>query len=360
MADLTKGKYTMEGLKKQYDGFRAPAFSIKVEGEEVVKSLNLTIDNVKVTTSQGAAGSLNFDIINGYDLKDRTFRKDLKSTFMIGKTVTAEVGYAGNITEIFKGFIYSLSLSFSDAPSYSVTAMDVIRLLQDSDTKGIVYQKKTPTNIFNEIMDKYKAICPQKDVHAAKSSSKPEAYINQRVNDYSFIENYLCPMEGRDFFVLDGKAYFLDSGRKRSSVINLEGGRHFLSLTNSQTYLYKSIQVMKVDKSSKKSTVLHTKEVSAANQKKVLSTPQTKNITLEADGDDSDAARQAEKAALEELKGANTLSGSCIGIPFLVPGRAMTVEKMDGSLDGEYEIIKSEHSIGSDGYTTSFDLGGKL
>lgn len=360
MADLTKGKYTMAQLEERYNHFMVPDFSIKVAGQEVAKSLKVHIDGVKVTTSLDAAGSLSFDVMGGYDVKARTFREDVKRTFMIGKQITAEIGYAGDITEVFKGFIYSISLNFTDSPSYSVTAMDVIRLMQDSDTKGMIYEKKTPVSIFKEIMEKYKAMCPNGDIHAAKSASKAGDPISQKTNDYDFVVNYLCKLEGRDFFVLDGKAYFLESGRKQSVVLKLEGGKHFLSLSNSQRYLYKSIQVMKVDKASKKSTVSYTMQVSGTNQKKVLSVPQTKNITLEADGKQEDAKRQAEKASMEEKRGSFTLSGSCLGIPFLVPGRALTIAKIDQGLDGDYAVTKVEHSIGSDGFTTSFDLGGRL
>ena len=49
--------------------------------------------------------------------------------------------------------------------------------------------------------------------------------IAQKGSDYSFVKDTLCRLECREFFVLAGKAYFIDASRKKQSVVSLEWGR---------------------------------------------------------------------------------------------------------------------------------------
>ena len=60
----------------------------------------------------------------------------------------------------------------------------------------------------------------------------------------------------------------------------------------------------------------------------------------------------------EERQKAVHCSRTCIGIPQIVPGRSLTIRKLDAWIDGTYEILSVEHRIDENGYTTQFELGG--
>ena len=79
---------------------------------------------------------------------------------------------------------------------------------------------------------------------------------------------------------------------------------------------------------------------------------------IDSEGDAERAVLQVKKAVDEERQKAVHCSGTCIGIPQIVPGRSLTIRKLDAWIDGTYEILSVEHRIDENGYTTQFELGG--
>ena len=359
--DLLSGSYTMEGLRKTYGNFMVPDFCIKVEGSQLKsssKASRLFLEDVKLKLSTDAAGALSFTVVNAYDLEGRCFFSDVKSKLLPGKIVTAEFGYAGHLTELFKGYISSVSYEYNDTPAISVTAMDLLCLMQENTVLKRTFSEMTYTDMFKKVMESYKMLCPDSAIKTdSAGSTKTEE--TQKGDDFSFIKEVLCAKAGRDFCVLGGRAYFVDSEKKKSAVLTLEWGKDILSFSYESNYLDKCIQVNLADPKSESEPILYQKKVSGKNQKKVLAAPTIKNISREASGTSQEAMVQAKKAAKEELKNSVRCSGSCIGIPYIVPGRCLTISKLDSDLDGTYEIISVDHVMSAEGYVTQFELGGK-
>lgn len=353
--------YSMSDLKTKYANFMIPDFCIKVEGSQIQKSIqfpNLQVDEVRLKLSMDAAGALSFCVLNAYDLAGRCFVNDIKKKFVLGKIITAEIGYVGNLTEVFKGYIHSVTYEYSDSPVISVTALDFIRMMQENEVLKKTYKEQNPTEIFQSVMEKYNAICPDDSIKADSSNSQKDDLI-QKGNDYRFVKDILCARECRDFYVLNGCAYFVDAEKKKSSVISLEWGKDILSFSHEKNYLDKCIQVNLADKSKQTQSIRIQKVIKGKDQKKVLTTPVIRNVSMEAEGTSQDALRQVKKAAVEELRSSVQCSGSCIGIPQIVPGRSLTITKMDQEIDGIYEIVSVEQHIGTDGFVTQFGLGGR-
>ena len=94
------------------------------------------------------------------------------------------------------------------------------------------------------------------------------------------------------------------------------------------------------------------------HQKRVIPSPGIKNVSIDSEGDAERAVLQVKKAVDEERQKAVHCYGTCIGIPQIVPGRSLTIRKLDAWIDGTYEILSVEHRIDENGYTTQFELGG--
>ena len=78
-------------------------------------------------------------------------------------------------------------------------------------------------------MKRYSSICPSKNIKADPPAAVGQTLqIAQKGSDYSFVKDTLCRLECREFFVLAGKAYFIDASRKKQSVVSLEWGRDIL------------------------------------------------------------------------------------------------------------------------------------
>ena len=69
------------------------------------------------------------------------------------------------------------------------------------------------------------------------------------------------------------------------------------------------------------------------------------------------SGRHGEKAVDEERQKA-VHHPNLYRNPQIVPGRSLTIRKLDAWIDGTYEILSVEHRIDENGYTTQFELGG--
>lgn len=356
MGDLMTDTYTMRDLRTKCGDFMIPDFCIKIEGSKIQKSV--FIDNVAIKLSADAAGSLEFRILNAYDIEERCFDKSIKNKVQPGSKITAEIGYAGSLTQVFKGYIHSVHYEYTDVPEISVTAVDFVRLMQENEVLNKAYKDATPVDAFKEVMQFYQKICSSGDVKA-DASTQEKGLIIQKENDYTFVKNVLCAMDGKEFYVLNGKAYFIKVETKKSSLLDLEWGKDILSFSYEQQYLNKQIKVNLAEK-EKTTGNEYKKKVEGKNQKTVLSKPVVQNISMKSEGTEAEAKLQLKKAEDDALRASIRCSGTCIGLPQIVPGRALTIKNMDSSINGTYEIVAVQHSIGTDGFTTQFELGGKI
>lgn len=65
------------------------------------------------------------------------------------------------------------------------------------------------------------------------------------------------------------------------------------------------------------------------------------------------ADQKADKLKEEREKQVQGGSGSCVGLPQLVPGRSIRIAGLSSGLNGEYMLSQVNHSLGGDGFQTS-------
>ena len=128
--------------------------------------------------------------------------------------------------DLFSGYIYSVNYEYSDTPRLSVTAMDLIRLMQENDGGGRIYTGKSYTEIFQEVMKRYRSMYKELKTDAPVNATEMRQ-MTQKGNDYTFVKDILCKMECRDFLVLAGKVYFMDALRKSHPFSLWSGGGIF-------------------------------------------------------------------------------------------------------------------------------------
>ena len=51
-------------------------------------------------------------------------------------------------------------------------------------------------------------------------------------------------------------------------------------------------------------------------------------------------------------------SGTCVGIPELIPGRYISIKGLDDSTEGSYFLSKVLHRFTEEGYYTQFEVKG--
>lgn len=346
---------TMSSLAAKYKDFMVPALKVKVGGFDVIGASEYAVESVEVTLSQSAASAAVLKLTHVYDLESRSFNDDVSSDFILGELVDIEMGYGSSLTSMFYGYVDEIIYELSDNPTVRVTAVDVRKMMMGSKKSNISHQVKSYSDAFDEVVKKYKPAYKTKDVDATEKLEGD--CIIQNGSDYDFIKEELCRKGNRDFFVHAGKLYFKDISAELFSTVEMEWGQDFLSFQRRASFQDAIIRILGQDADKKEEVTAEVKVKADDTQKSLV-----QNETTQMDAaveDNSDAKKIAEHKADEMKKQARQASGVCIGVPEIQPGGRVKIKKGDSKLiDGTYDVMEVKHTFSSDGYKTSFEVGG--
>lgn len=346
---------SMASLASKYKDFTVPAMKLKVGGHDISGNSDYAVEFVEVTLSQNAASAASIRLTNVYDLKNRKFAADVGSDFILGELIEVEMGYGSSLTSLFYGYVDEITYELSENPSVNVTAVDVRKIMMGSKKSNISHSVKSYSDAFQEIIKKYSAAYKSTDVDATEQMEVE--CIAQNGNDYDFIRKVLCRKGDRNFFVHAGKVYFKKTSADLFGTVEMEWGKDFLSFQRRASFQDVVIKVLGQNLSTREEVEA---EVTVKGDDVQKSLVQSERTEMDADTCDSDSAKKiADYKAEQEKKRGRQASGSCIGIPEILPGGHVKIKKGDSSLiDGTYDVIEARHIFGSDGYRTTFDAGG--
>jgi len=355
MADLMKGKYTYAQLAQKYKNFMVPALKIKRQGKDLITSLKLAVENASITLSLSNASSCRFTIANAYDPKARAFDDNIKSQLMLGTVLQIEIGYSSVTTLVFKGYVSEITYEFRDAPALDVTVLDVRRLMMAGQNRMMIHSVQNYSQAFTDVMQRYQKICTTLVIDKTDDKLK---CVAQTTSDYKFIAKELAWKADREFFVLAGKAYFRVPQKETTEIMSLAWGEGIISFSRSALYHDAVINVVGFDEEKKEAVWGEAQSKAEDPQSSVVSEPQP---TVYTEPDAAEAEQVKKRAQHEDKKRKRKTQegrGICIGLPEIVPGRFIKLEKLDSSLDGIYYIKNVEHNLGSEGFTTGFSTEG--
>ena len=357
MADLMNGTYTYDKLAGTYGNFRVPAVKVKISGQDVLASLNLTLHEIVVTLSLKYASSVEIKISNAYDAVKRSFNDKMKDKFKLGAVTEIELGYMSSTQTVFKGFVYMVGADFSDIPLYVVTLMDARRLMMVSGLKHILHDVKNYSDAFKT------AIGPYSKLFSAETEitdDKLEDPISQTTNDYDFVINDLIKKgkTGREFFILYDKAYFRTKPQSGTPVMKIELGRELISFKMDYAYLDAEVEIVGVDESEQKRISGKAAAKSKEAQDSLISATPVITVVDPDVNNQEKADKRAKALAVMEEDAAKTGNGTCIGLPEIVPGRYIEIVMLDEMVNRKYYITEVKHTVGSNFFTTNFEIGG--
>ncbi len=359
MADLMNGTYTYDQLKKQYSNFIVPLIRIKVNGSDQVEKLNLSVYSLKATLSLDGASMVVIKLIGLYDEEKHTFKSNVKSAFPIGTIVEVELGYQSTTLNIFKGFVTMRGSEFGTrTPFFVLTLMDARRLMMLTGSQYKLHTQKNYSDVFKEIISAYSKLCSPV---IEATSDELEDPISQTQDDYHFITGDLIRRvrADREFFILGDKAYFRKPRSSSSPIMTLQYGRELIALKTDEGYRDMKIEVSGSDEENQTTIKGNATVEKAKGQKSIIT--QTPELFL------ADAVSKTQKQVTDVAKSiaarkgweAQTASAITVGLPELVPGRYVKVEKLESDLcDHKYYIKSVIHEINAEEYRTMLEMEG--
>jgi Phage late control gene D protein (GPD). len=357
MGDLMSGFYSNKVLSNKYGNFLVPAYKIKISGTDLVATMKLSVAEMVITLSLNAASSAIIKFANLYDEESHSFDSSVKGKFKLGTVTEIEIGYLSTTTMVFKGYVAGLGVEFDEYPLLTVQLMDARRLMMASGKKHLLHDVKNYSDAFTTVMNNYSRLCSPVVDATNDNLVKP---LSQTTNDYNFVTKELIEKgkAPREFFILGDKAYFREPAKNSSAIMNVQYGRELLTFSMMSGYLDMKVVVSGYDSKLQKAVSATAAAKSKDSQSSVISSsPEIYFVDPDADSQEK-AKTRATAIAQRELNKVCTGNGTLVGLPEIVPGRFLEVESLDSMADKKYYITEVVHTIDTESFTTSFEIGG--
>jgi len=344
-------------LRKEYKNFFVPAMRIKIDNTDI-STLGVKVTNINVTLELDDPSSANFTITNIYDIKSSSINQKLKDKLKLGGKVSIELGYESNLRNVFSGYINNLSYEFDEMPCITVAALDIRGLMRRNIRRGLQFDEKKYSDVAKKILDKYKSICPNQKIDA--TSDEIEHIMQDKVSDLDFFRYVIGPKAQREFLVMGDTAYFREYDKDKTPILTLEKGKGLISFSCSSSYCNETIKIYGHDESKKEVLVVSQEVKTSKDVASLVSGGIVVELAVSDADDNSKASYYLHTEVKNRLRGVQSGSGSCIGLPELIPGKYIKIDKLDPSVNKTYYLNQVKHSFKTDGFITEFDLGGWL
>ncbi len=355
--------------------YYAPDYRVEIEGKELDPNSKGDVLDLKVSMDMENMTRLDMTI-NNWDDSTLSFKYSDTKEFDVGNRVHVQMGYAGRMLSIMRGQISSLSPKFPESgqPSISVTALDGMFKLRDRKPpagqekylKLADYEIAQRVAARNNMKCKVTAEGEKHDLVIQKNQDDAQFLMerSKRIDFDCYVETDATSGEDTLFFVkpTDGR----DDSKIRVYV--LEWGTSLISFAPQLTLSRQvaSVTVRAWDAANKAvltytatSTDLPqgsgkgTSGPAAADKK--LSGKQ--EVVVDAPVTSAEEAKNLAITLLRERAYEFiTGTGQVIGLPDLRPGANLELNGLGTRFSGTYYVKKVEHSLGSSGYTTQFDV----
>ncbi|MEG0564903.1 MAG: hypothetical protein RR590_01590, partial [Hungatella sp.] len=282
-----------------------------------------------------------------------------KDVAVLGKKVEVELGYGSKTLLVFKGFLASVDVGFDieTGITFRITAMDARRLMMTDNYHSVGYTEKKYSEIIEKILKRYSALCKAEVKASTVELLEP---VSQESSDYDFITGRLSEKEndGMEFFIVADTAYFRKKKENKAPLMSLGIGIGLKTFERSIVYLDREIEIQGDRGSGEKEILGKATAKGKEKQEKALGDPGLtviKMMDVKSDQEAKSTAGAYAKALEDENQQA---SGSCTGLPEIVPGRFLKIEGTDSMLDKKYYVTEVNHLIGQSGFLTSFEMNG--
>ena len=346
-------------LYEEYKEMVVPSYTLKVGGEDIRLGVDVALHRLECElTCRREAGSLYLEA--ALDEKGENGSRWMKA-FQIGAECTLSLGYQKREKEIFSGFLYELS--WNDPLDDGVMELSAVFL----DARGrLMTASCADAGSARTLSQLMKAILSQSCCKGLAGKQKiadvPKDWDlpAQRpgVSDYEVVcraAEFLC----YEFYVFGKELYFGPPRPETGPILTFKGSRGLVELKRRRTLAGQcgAIAVSGTDdrgerilsrQARAKDSGFGAKKMGAALSNDIHQPEPTVHTMAQAD--------YLAKARMEQRQHrAGGLSGQCMGVPDLRPGRFIQVKQLSEPVNGTYYVHTVRHVLDIEGYSTYFE-----
>ncbi len=359
MADLMTAVWDFEKLQTQYKNFRVPTASFTVGGTELTRS-SIAVSRVEAVLVLDGTSSVRVEFSDCYDEKNGTFYSEVKDAAVPGKTVELELGYQSSMQKVFRGYLSNIRTRACAEDGYSMEfiALDVRRLMMTDNCHAREYKVTNYSDAVSEILKRY-ARLGSASVDAT-DENLTDGLLWQNSSDYDFIRSDLIGngRVDREFFVAVDTIYFREPASVASPVITLRPGSGLVSLTADTEYKNINYEVLGFDPGAREPVSGQAAAQTSGQICDALGGPGEWFVSDPSCSSASMGTAHARALARRSLAASQRAQISCIGLPELIPGRFIEIDRVDSNVNKKYYITRVTHTFDEDGFRTVVDTEG--
>lgn len=357
-------------LEKKHKDLYVPAYLIKVNDKDVLRSHFMEIASVQVDNTLKGADRFTFTVNSTFDLQTREF-VHLSDTFAFGNAVEIRMGYVDGVELplMLRGIVTSVATSFpaSGLPQITVSGYD-LGYCMGKGKDSFNWSNKKDSEIVAEIADKYGLTAKAEDTRVThpttqKSTESDEQFVGK-----------LAERNGYEHYTFDRTLYFKppESIRKTTKegtpVVRLEWGRGLLSFSPEINISEQitGVEVRGWDIANKKEIVGKAGEgqeprrdsgrrSGAEELKKCCREKKDLKIRVPVFSK-QEADRWAEAVLKKRSEMLVQGSGESIGLPEIRADQNIELAGLGSDLSKTYYVEQSTHTINTSGYRTTFKV----
>jgi phage protein D len=356
--------------------YYAPNFKIEVENQELDPESKGDVLDVKVTMDLENLTS--FDLtINNWDDKHFGFKYSDAEIFEVGNRVHVLMGYADELRFMASGIISTVTPKFPESGPSTLGVTGVDAMLKLRDRKPVGSDVKKFVNKMDWQIAQVIAARNHLDVKVTEDGPPQPLVIQKNQDDARFLMERAKRIDFDCYIRVDPDAgretlYFVRPTDQRDTsptrIYVFEWGKTLINF-NPQLKLGQQVSQVTVRgwDPRTKSPIVYTatpndlpKSSGGGDSGPELVAKKLNNkqdVVVDLPVASMQEARELAMSLLRERAYQYlTGSGQVIGLPDLRPGDNVELQGLGKRFSGEYYVTKVEHSLGSNGYLTSFDV----
>lgn len=391
--------FTMTQESLDQGNFYVPQFEVRIEGVGLPRDVLRDVRDV----------SYHDDIneIDGFDITVNNWDPDTRSYKYIGsetpdslngsseesvrqrmfdpcnKQVELWMGYPGKMQLMMKGIFTTLGPNFpsSGGPTLTVGALNLLHRFRGEKHTKVWSQQKTASEIAAEFTLTNPATHTELHVVIDSNSQKNEPQLPYVIQDNQYDLTFLMMLARTNGYVLllqeevddergnvdtPAQIYFgpSDGSGLRKATVEVGWGKSLMEFKPTLTTAnqIKSVTVNGWNRDTK-SVITKTATLSDANLnfnqdlKDLLNTcdPHEEQVVNEPVFTPGQAEARARDILANRFRDMVTCSATTVGIPDIRAGRNVIITGVGSRFSGNYFVTQTTHSIGENGYTTTFN-----
>lgn len=367
-------EYTYQQLKSKYGDFSMPMVDVRVNDKSFHQNKgHMLIGEVEAEITCGfEASAASYCIYNCVDSDTGEYQiKELKPYIMLGSSVEVQMGYQGNLTEIFRGIVTQVQFigEEGEAPCVEVSAMDVkgimmagsyarqMRTANYGQAVREIFDKAPYQSLISQGVIQSLSISDTQDYAGGQKGESAETIEMVSESDYEFVVKAAKKLN-YEFFTRKGTLYFRKAKECRGILIELGPKQGMLGSRVSYDIsgIVKTVEARGMDSKRGEAVTAKRKfnhKLSLGNKAKSFIS-QTQKVYIDASIHTSEQAGDRADSLLEQMAYRyGVLEGSCVGMPELEPGNFVKVTGLGTPADNRFYLTKVRHVLtAEDGYRT--------